>query len=214
MVAEADADADADADMFDIGAFFEEFRVGYDAFIQHDLCSIADLVSGADGDSGFVDDVLLFGHVLGNAARHGQNILEIGGAVFIRRRADSDELKQAVINALLCINGEREAACFMVAFHHFLKARFKNRDTAAVQKNNFYRIYVDALHIDADLSKACADNKTYIAASEYGDIHTNRLSKADYKEFKHATAMPSTWVAALLRVHFARKRRILQSGAP
>jgi hypothetical protein len=80
------------------------------AFGQHLLHRRAHPVGGADRHRALVDDDLVVGHVLADAARGGQHVLEIGRSVLVGRRADADELQRPVMHRGDDVGGELQPA--------------------------------------------------------------------------------------------------------
>jgi hypothetical protein len=58
------------------------------------------LSAGADRHRALVDHHLVVGHQAADVAGGGEHVLQVGRAVFIRRRADGNELDGAVLHGL------------------------------------------------------------------------------------------------------------------
>ncbi len=159
----ADDDAIRTVEVVDGRTFLEELGIGDDAerslhsaFVQFFLHGLLDLVSGADRHGGFVHDDFVFGHVLGDGACSGSDILQVGGAVFVGRCTDGDHLHQTVRHAGGDIGGETQAARFDVALDDFIQTRFVDGHAAALQQGDLLRIDIQAQHVVAQISQTCA----------------------------------------------------------
>ena len=89
--------------------------------------------------------------------------LQIGRAVLVGRRADGDELEQAVVDALLNVGRELEPACLDVAFHVVLEAGLVDRDLAVVEPRDLVFVDVDADDVVAHLRHAGTGDQADIA---------------------------------------------------
>jgi hypothetical protein len=94
--------------------------------------------------------------VLTDRLGDGQYVLQVRGAVLIRRRAHGDELEQAMIHALLHVGGELEAAGLYVALDVVVQTGLVNRDLALVQPRNLVFVDVDANDVVARFGQAGA----------------------------------------------------------
>ena len=92
-----------------------------------------DLVGGADRYRALVDDDFVVGHQAADAARSGKDVLEVGGAVFVGRRADGDELDGAVVDGLVDVGREAQATGGDIAPDHVLQARFVDGNAAGFE---------------------------------------------------------------------------------
>ena len=90
-------------------------------------CGI-DGVAGADGYGALVDDDLVVGHHRAHAACGGEDVLQAGGAVFVRRRADGDEQDRAVLYRALDVGREMQPPGGDASPDHVLRAGFVDRD--------------------------------------------------------------------------------------
>ncbi|MOA22798.1 hypothetical protein D3C78_1433830 [compost metagenome] len=123
----ADHDTRTLGEVVDGRAFLKELRIranverqcGSPAF-ESGLYGCLYLVGGADGHGGLVDHDLVILHVLANGLGYSEHILQIGGAVLVRRSAYGDKLQFAKIDTLRGVCGEAQAAFRVVAFHHRL----------------------------------------------------------------------------------------------
>ena len=100
----------------------------------------AHLVGSAHGHGGFIDDDAVGIHVLADVARGGEHVLQVGRAVFVRRRAHGDELDGAVLGGLLHIGGEGQAAGSDVAADHFVQPRLMDGNAAVLEDLDLGRV--------------------------------------------------------------------------
>ena len=98
-------------------------------------------------------------------------MLEVGGAVLVRWRADRDELEEPVTHALCGIGGKREPSSGNILAQHVVEAGLVDRHTAALEHGDLLGIDVDAEDIVADLGQADAGDEADIAAAKNRDIH-------------------------------------------
>ena len=174
----ADDDAVRAHEIFDGRAFLEKFRVrrhrergGHAARVQFTLDGGAHFFGRADGHGGLVDDDLEVRHVLADAARGRQHVLQVGRAVFIGRRADGDELHHAVRGGCLDVSGKGHAAGGAVARHDFFQARFMDGNAAAVEQGDLLCVQVEAKNVVAQFRQAGARHEAHIAGADNGDFH-------------------------------------------
>ena len=180
VVLGADDDAVGAHEVVDGGAFLEEFGVGNDAVGDVDRTlrefvgdGSLDLGCGADGDRALVDDDLVVGHPAADAARGGKHVLEVGGAVFVGRGADGDELDGAVLHGFLDIGGEVQAAGGNVAADHVLQAGFEDRDAACFEDADLLGIDIETEDIIAHLGQTGAADQTDVTGADDGDFHVD-----------------------------------------
>ena len=162
----AGVDAHDDAvgvhEVVDRRAFFEELGVGGHIKAQGieapRLQGLRDHgahpVGGAHRHGRFVEHQLEVLHVLANAARHRQHMLQIGRAVFLGRRAHGDHQDLAMRNRLGHIGGEVQPAGRAVARDHRVQARLVNRHAPSLQLCHARRIAVEAQHTKAQIGQA------------------------------------------------------------
>ena len=106
-------------------------------------------VGCAHGNGAFVDDHFVVGHVLADAARCGQHILQIGRAVFVGWRAHTNELNGAMGHRCGHIGGELQTAGFFVALDQGFEPRLVDGNAAFVQDANLVGIHIQAHHMVA-----------------------------------------------------------------
>jgi hypothetical protein len=84
---------------------------------------IAHISSLAHSSSAPIDDHLVVAHVLADAARGGQHVLEIGRTVLVGRRADADELRRPVMHRD-DVGGELQPAIGRIALDPLFQTEF------------------------------------------------------------------------------------------
>ncbi len=167
-------------EVFQRSTFLEEFRVGADIKVVHRTALVQHL-GDARGDTvccphwygRLVDDDLVAIHELTDGARHGQYILEVGTTVFIRRRADSDELQSAMLDSLAGIGSEAKAPRFDIAQHHTLETRLIDGYLATLETVDLGLVHIHAHYIMANIRQAGTSDQAYIACSEDSDVHVS-----------------------------------------
>ncbi len=107
----------------------------------------------------------------GDGAGHRQHILQVGGAVLVRRRADRDELVHAVGHAFGGIGGEAQAAFGGVLQHQFGQARFIDGNLPLAQARHLVGVDVHTQDVVADVGEAGSGDQSDVAGAENGDIH-------------------------------------------
>ncbi len=105
-------------------------------------------------------------------------MLQIGRAVFVRRRADGDELQRAVRNARLDVGREAQPAGTLVLANHRLESRLEDRHAARVELRDLGGIEIEAQHVVADFGQTGAGDETHIAGADDGDFHSMPSSVA------------------------------------
>ena len=146
------------------GAFFQEFGVRHDreadvrlaARSKHFTHCSAHLVARSHRHRRFVDNHLEARHVLGDVAGGRQHVLQVGRAVFIGRRAHSDELHVAVRHAGSHVGRKLDAAGRAVTLDQLLQSRFVDGHAAGVEQVDLLLVDVETEHIVAQLRQTCA----------------------------------------------------------
>ena len=179
-VLDADDDAIRPHEVLDRGAFLEKLGVGNDAVVDASCARrqlLADrgahLVGRAHRYRRLVHHDLVVDHQPADIARGGDDVLQVGRAIFVGRCADGDELDTAEGDCLGNVGGEAQAAGGAVARHHALQAGLVNRDAAGVEGGNLGRVDVKAEHVIADLSQTSARDKADITGTDDSDLHDN-----------------------------------------
>ena len=153
-VAAADNDAIRPHEILDRGAFLQEFRIRHDGKRMVDTacrqCAgdhFSHTIGGADRHGRFVDHDLPAGHPVTDRACRFQHVLHVGAAIFVRRRADGDELHRAMRDGGVDVGGETQPPSQHIALDHRLQARLVNRHTARFQDVDLARVDVEAQHV-------------------------------------------------------------------
>ena len=174
----ADHDAVRTHAILDGIAFLEEFGVRnhverdvHAAFRQHFGDRVANLVGRADRHRGLVDDDDRTFQVAADRAGDRQHVLQVGAAVFVRRRTDGDEDDLAMFDRRGSIGGESDAPRRVVGQHHLFQARLVDRDDATIEAVDLGRVDVDADDLVAHLGEAGTGDQADIAGAENGYAH-------------------------------------------
>src|SRR5690606_6990063 len=123
------------------GAFLEKLGVGHYVEGQLRVAALgqdgfdrrADLAGRAHRHGRPVDDDAVPVHVLGDGGGDRQHILQVGGAILVRGRANGDELDTAVAYTGRRVGGELQPASGVVVAHQVFQARFIDRNLALLQ---------------------------------------------------------------------------------
>ncbi|EXI64885.1 MAG: hypothetical protein AW07_04768 [Candidatus Accumulibacter sp. SK-11] len=173
----ADDDPVGPHEVFDGRTFLEEFRVGDNAERDVDLALAEfcghggmDCIAGTDRNGALVDDDLVIGHHPTDVACGGEDVLQVGGAVFVGRCPDGDELNRAVVYRLLDISGEAKPASGDVAAHDLLQSRFVDRYAARLEDADLRGIEVEAEDVVTNFGKAGATDEADVTGSDDGNF--------------------------------------------
>ena len=120
----------------------------------------------ADRNGGFRHDDQLPRHVLADLARDSENVLKIGGAVFIRRSADGDEQNVGRRNRRADVGRETQASVLLVALDEILETRLVDRKNVLLQAFDLRLDHVGADDIVAGLRQACAHDESNVAGAD------------------------------------------------
>ena len=166
----------------DSGAFFQELGVRHHVEFRRGftrgerlLQPCAHFVCSAHRHCALGDDDLVAVHVLANGFGHGEHVAQVRAAVFVRGRAHSDELEQAMVHARLRVRGELQTALRHVAGDEFVEARLMDGHAAGVQHFNLARVHIHADHMVAHFRQAGARNQPHITGAEDGEFHSVSL---------------------------------------
>ena len=139
LVIGADDNAVWTHEVLDRRAFLEEFRIRDNAELDGDAAPfefrrdfLTNLVGSSDGHRRFVDDDLVFLHVLADVPRGGEDVNEIGRSVLPRGGSNGDQLEFAVIHRHLNVGCESKVAGRFAPLYHGLQAGFVDGDNAPV----------------------------------------------------------------------------------
>src|SRR5471030_1216220 len=173
-----DDDAVRPHEVFNGGALFQELGIRHHRELRRVaargqllLHGRLDAVRRADRDGRLVDDDFVFGHVLADVAGGGQHVLQIGRAVFVGRRADSDELQTAVRHRGGDVGREMQTAGGAVARHDFFQARLMDRDAAAIEHGDFFLVDVEAENVVTQFGQTGSGHQAYVAGANNRDFH-------------------------------------------
>ncbi|CAO4144681.1 hypothetical protein LPLAFNJD_LOCUS1752 [Methylorubrum aminovorans] len=171
----ADDDAVGPLEVADGRALAQEFGVGGDADIEvgASLAQDAlDLVAGADGDGRFGDDHGIAGERLGDLARCGVDVGEVGKAVAAARRgAHRDEHGLGLRHGGSEVCRESEASGADVLGDEGVEAGFVDGHAALVEGFDLVGILVDADDLVAEIGEAGARDEADIARANDRDAH-------------------------------------------
>ena len=178
-VAGADDDAVRALAVADRRTFLEEFGVGHHIkrMLRATRCQTFcndghNLVGRTHGHGGLVDHDARPVHMLGNGAGHGQHILQVRAAVFIRRRAHGQKNQFAMRHTFCSICGELQAAQLLVVDDKGIKAGFVNGNLPSLESRNFLLIHIHTKHLMADIGQHGTLHQSDIAGSKNSDFHT------------------------------------------
>ena len=162
----------------DCGAFFKEFRIRNDvelgpdaAFTQCLLDSFAHSVSGAHRHRGLVHDDPVAVHVAADRLGDGQHVREVGRAILLGRRADGDELEEAVRDPVLGAGCEDETALLDIAPDDVIEPWLVDRDLALLKPGHLAGVDIHADDVVAGLGEAGTGNKPHVTRTKYCNFH-------------------------------------------
>jgi len=181
LVGHADDDAVRPHEVLDRRAFLQKFGIRGDAELDR-LAPLRQFFRNsrlharrrAHRHRRLVDHEPVFVHVAADRARRRNYVLQIGRAVFVRRRADCDELDLPVRDTLRDIRREMQAAGFGVAPDQRFEARLVDRDVPAIQLRDLVRIDVEAHHVVAKFRQAGAGHEPDVTGAYDGYFHVLR----------------------------------------
>ncbi len=127
-------------------------------------------VGSADRNGRLVDDDAIAVHVLRDRACRGEDVLQVRGTVFSRRRSHRDHLDVTEARAHFRVARESEPAARDVRLHHRLEARFENGDLAAPQPRDLLLVDIEAQHLVPDVGQAGARDEADVAGPDDADF--------------------------------------------
>jgi len=130
-----------------------------------------DLLGGAHRHRALGDDRLGLVHVLADRACDGQDVLEVGGAVLVGRRADGDDHDVGALDRRPDVRGELEAPSALIAGDERLEPRLVDREPVLLQAVDLPRVDVGARNVVPRLREAGADDQPDVPRSDDGDFH-------------------------------------------
>ena len=137
--------------------------------LARDLC--AHLLRRADGDRALCDDELGRVHVLADRRRDGEDMLQIGRAVFVGRRPDGDEHHLGALDRVSHVGRECQPALALVAHHDRLETRLVDRELVGLEVTDLAGIDVGANDVVPRLGETGPYDQTDIAGADDGDLH-------------------------------------------
>ena len=109
--------------------------------------------------------------MFGDGGGHSQNILQVGGTILVRWRADRDELHRAVAYPDSGIGGELQPTSGVVIAYQVFQAGFINGNLALLQTLDLVRIDIHTDDVMANLRQHGALHQSDIAGTKYGYFH-------------------------------------------
>src|SRR6185436_16021892 len=100
-----------------------------------------------------------------------EHVLEIGRAVLVGRRADCDELKQAVLDAFRRVGREVDASSREIALQQLVETRLIDRRLAALEHLHLALVDVDAQDCVPDLREARTGDQADVSRTENRESH-------------------------------------------
>ena len=101
----------------------------------------------------------------------GQHVRKVGRAVLFGRRANGDELEQAVADALFGVGRELQPTFVEVALDHDVETRLVDGDLARLQACHLAGVDIDADDMIAGLGKAGARDQADVTRTEDCNFH-------------------------------------------
>ena len=115
-------------------------------------------------------------HVLADSFSHGQYMLQISTAIFVRWRPDGNELQLAVSHRLAGACAKTKPLCSHILFNKTLKTWLVNRNFATAKSLYFLLIDIYTDDVVTNLCQYRALNQTDIAAPKNRHLHMVSLS--------------------------------------
>jgi hypothetical protein len=186
LVVGADDDAVRLHEVLDRRTFLQELGVGDDgighvpqaALDEFFLDGRAHLVGRANRHRALVDDDLVVRHALADRAGGRDDVLQVGRAVLVGRRADTDEEQRAVLHGQVDVRRELQATGSDVAAHDLQQARLVDGDLAVVEDADLLGVHVQADHMVAHLGQTGAGDQADVAGADGGDFHSLSFFKS------------------------------------
>ena len=160
------------------GAFLEKFRIRNDieldvraARLERAVDLRAHLVGSPDRDGRLRDHDAVLRDVASDRLGHGEHVFEISRAVLVGRRADRDELEQAVLDAFGRVGREVEAPGREVLLQQLIESRLIDRRLAALEHLDLPLVDVHAQDVVTDLGETSAGDQSHVTGAEDGETH-------------------------------------------
>ena len=133
----------------------------------------ADLLRRPDGHRRLRDDDHLAGCVPANLLSNGEDVLEVGRSVFVRRRADSDEDDLRIADRRRRVRRETETPSRLIALDVLLESGLVDRQHVPLETVDLELIEIGADYFIPRLGEAGADHKTDVAGPDDSDFHAS-----------------------------------------
>ena len=141
------------------------------AAVQFCLYGSSHFLRRPDGNGRFRHNQHVAVHALPDSARHVENVVQVGGAVFVGRSADSYEYDFHAVDYGRKVGCKIEPVFMAVSFHHFVESRLVDGNFACREAGNFIFVDVDASHMVTHFGKTCAGNESHISCAYNRDVH-------------------------------------------
>src|SRR5688572_11614868 len=158
-------------------AFLEELRVRdhvelevHAALTQRALDASVHLVRSADRHGRLVDNDPELRHVPADGLGDREHVRQVRRTVLLRRRADGDELEEAVADPGHGVGRELEPALVEAATDELLEPGFVDRDLTLLQTCDLRRVDIDAQDLVAHVGKAGAGHQPDVTRTKYGNF--------------------------------------------
>jgi hypothetical protein len=160
-------------EVFDRRALLQELRVADDTerLRRFPGNRLAYALGGADRDRALVDDDRKSLHRPADVSRHGEDVLEIGGAVLTLWRANGNEDDLRRLDSRLQVRGKGEAFFVIVAPHQLFEAGLVDRHAAGTQRVDLRLVLIDADDGVPIFGQACSQYEADIPSTDDGDFH-------------------------------------------
>ena len=129
------------------------------------------LPRSADRHGRLRDDDHLTGHVLADFARHRQNMLQISGAILVRRRSDRDEENIGGADGGRDVGREVETPVLLVSLDEILEAGLVDRKNVLLQALDFRCDHIRAYDVVAGFGETCSHHESDVSGSNNRNIH-------------------------------------------
>ena len=174
-IAGADDDPVGSHKVGDCGAFAKELWIGdnrermsFGFALGNDFL---DELPGANRHSGFGDHHLVPIEVIGDRLGDLDNVREVGGAIFFRRSADRNENSEGLLDSRGEVSGKVKAPGPGIFFHQRVQPGLVDRNLAVEEFRDLLLVFVDAGHVDAEISKTGPGDEPNVAGTNNADMH-------------------------------------------
>jgi hypothetical protein len=115
--------------------------------------------------------------VLPDRGRHGEHVLQIGGAILAGRRPDGDEHDLARLDGGPDVGAEPQPPLLLVADHQRLEPRLEDRQPVLLQALDLPGVHIGARHGVAGLRETGAHDEADVTGPHDGDVHDGFLPR-------------------------------------